>query len=204
MSHDTPRASTAPAVAETLTPAVAPLGWRNADVPYHRRERRFGPLSDFQIRNARATGRPYKLFDERGLYLFVTRKGAKSWRLKYYVKGVEQSALTFGIYPSVSAKLARARRDRALELLEEGKDPREWAKGADDRLTDVRLFEAVAREWWTARKASERWDEGYATQVMSQLERDVFRLSFPEACRPASEKPITCWAFRFASGRSTD
>lgn len=202
MSHDTPGASAAPAVAKILTPAIAPTGTPNGDGPNHRRERRFGPLSDFQIKSAKATGKGYKLSDERGLYLFVTSKGAKSWRLKYYVKGVEQSPLTFGIYPTVSAKLARARRDRALELLEQGKDPRDWDKGADDSLRDVRLFDAVARDWWAARKASERWDDRYAEQVMSQLERDVFPTKISRSPPPVDRQtksllslPVGEWPF---------
>lgn len=202
MSHDTPGASTAPDVAKTLTSAVAPTGTPNADGPDHRRERRFGPLSDFQIKGAKATGKGYKLFDERGLYLFVTAKGAKSWRLKYYVNSVEQSPLTFGIYPSVSAKLARARRDRALGLLEQGKDPRDWDKGAGDTLRDARLFDAVARDWWAARKASERWDERYANQVMSQLERDAFPVKISRSLPPGDREaesllslPIGEWPF---------
>lgn len=166
MSLDTPGTSATPTAPDSVRTALTVTRSRP------RRERRLGPLSDFQIRAAKATGKGYKLYDGSGLYLFVTAKGAKSWRLKYYVNGQEQSPLTLGLYPHVGAKLARARRDKALTLLAEGRDPREWDN--EDSLKKVRFFELVAREWWASRKVSERWDEGYAAQVMSQLERDVF------------------------------
>ena len=47
--------------------------------------------------------------DERGLHLFVTAKGAKSWRLRIYVNGVEQSPLTLGLYVVfVAGQIVRA------------------------------------------------------------------------------------------------
>jgi hypothetical protein len=36
-------------------------------------------LTDTAIRNARPKAKPYKLTDERGLYLFVTPSGGKLW-----------------------------------------------------------------------------------------------------------------------------
>jgi hypothetical protein len=36
--------------------------------------------------------KPYKLFDERGLFMLVTRAGGRLWRFKYYLGGVEEVA----------------------------------------------------------------------------------------------------------------
>ena len=42
------------------------------------------PLTDVSIRAAKATdGKPIKLFDGGGLFLFVTPAGNKVWRMKY-------------------------------------------------------------------------------------------------------------------------
>lgn len=41
-------------------------------------------LTVVQARNAKAGPKAYKLADEKGLYLFVTPKGTKSWRMKYW------------------------------------------------------------------------------------------------------------------------
>jgi hypothetical protein len=38
-------------------------------------------LKDAQCRGAKPTGKPCKLFDGGGLYLFVSPTGAKSWRI---------------------------------------------------------------------------------------------------------------------------
>ncbi|HEX4571173.1 MAG TPA: Arm DNA-binding domain-containing protein, partial [Dongiaceae bacterium] len=46
-------------------------------------------LTDRQIRAAKPLGRPYKLSDDRGLYLYVTPRGSRLWRLKYRWNGHE-------------------------------------------------------------------------------------------------------------------
>lgn len=71
--------------------------------------------------------RPYKLFDERGLFLMVTPAGGKWWRFRYRFDGKEK-LLSLGIYPDVSLKEARARRDTFPALLVDGIDPSEHAK----------------------------------------------------------------------------
>ncbi len=47
-------------------------------------------LSDTRIRAAKPTERPYKLFDERGLYLLVTPSGNRLWRLRYRMGALEK------------------------------------------------------------------------------------------------------------------
>jgi hypothetical protein len=41
------------------------------------------PLTDAAIRRATPAEKPYRLFDERGLYLEVSPSGGRWWRLKY-------------------------------------------------------------------------------------------------------------------------
>lgn len=79
-------------------------------------------LSDVQASAAKAGEKDYKLADANGLYLFVTRSGFKSWRMKYRFAGKEKR-LTFGSYPEVSLAEARARRDEARGLLRDQIDP---------------------------------------------------------------------------------
>jgi hypothetical protein len=74
------------------------------------------PLTDTAIRNAKPSGKPDKMFDERGLYLLIQPSGGKLWRLKYYYLRKEKK-LSLGRYPDVSLKLARERRDEARALL---------------------------------------------------------------------------------------
>lgn len=41
------------------------------------------PLTIAEIKNSKPREKPFKLAHEKGLYLFITRTGAKSWRFKY-------------------------------------------------------------------------------------------------------------------------
>ncbi|EJC74383.1 Integrase [Rhizobium leguminosarum bv. trifolii WSM2012] len=80
------------------------------------------PLTDVQIRNAKKSDKPYKLPDGKGLYLYISIAGGKSWRLDYAYFG-KRRTLTFGTYPTLGLAEARARRDEAKRKLLEGLDP---------------------------------------------------------------------------------
>ncbi len=130
-------------------------------------------LTDTAVKAAKPQAKPYKLSDERGLFLLVTPAGGKWWRLKYRVGGKEK-LLSLGTYPDVGLKEARARRDEARKLKAAGVDPgeaRKAEKKAAAAATDG-AFEVVAREWHT--KASSRWAPHHAADVWRSLEREVF------------------------------
>ncbi|MGO7769838.1 tyrosine-type recombinase/integrase [Rhizobium ruizarguesonis] len=80
------------------------------------------PLTDIQVRNAKADGKPRKLADANGLYLYVSAAGGKSWRLDYNFFG-KRKTLTLGGYPSLTLAEARSQRDEAKRKLAEGLDP---------------------------------------------------------------------------------
>ena len=73
-------------------------------------------LTDTECRKAKPRDRDYKLSDAQGPYLFVTKAGGKSWRMKYRYAGKEKR-LTFGPYPEVTLLEAREKRDAARRLL---------------------------------------------------------------------------------------
>ena len=102
------------------------------------------PLSDTVIRQLKLPPSPLKLFDGRGLFLLVTPEGHRRWRLKYRMHGKEK-LLALGIYPDVSLKLARDRREQARQLIAEGIDPS--AKRQAEKAARSDTFEAIAREW---------------------------------------------------------
>lgn len=79
-------------------------------------------LTDVEVRNAKAREKPYRLSDEKGMYLVVTTTGAKYWRLKYRHVGKEK-LLALGVYPETGIKDAREKRDAARKLLSTGVDP---------------------------------------------------------------------------------
>ena len=64
-------------------------------------------LNDLQCRHAKPIEKDYKLYDEKGLYLLVTKAGKKYWRFKYRYASKEK-LLALGVYPEVTYKRALA------------------------------------------------------------------------------------------------
>ena len=127
------------------------------------------PLTDTAIRNAKPRVKRYRLFDSQGLYIEVAPSGGKWWRLKYRILGKEKR-LSLGVYPEVSLKDAREKRDQARRSLSEGADPIEARKLQS--IADGTSFEAVAREWFI--KFAPGWSAGHANRILRRLENDVF------------------------------
>lgn len=107
------------------------------------------PLSDVKVRTAKPRAKPYKIFDEKGLYLLVTPTGSKWWRLRYRFDGKEK-LLSVGTYPGTTLAMARAEREKALALKERGIDPSANKKALKAATTGsaANSFEVIARQWW--------------------------------------------------------
>src|SRR3569623_1058 len=80
------------------------------------------PLTDTAVRRAKPSVKPVRMFDGGGLYLEVSPTGGKWWRFKYRYDGKEKR-LSLGVYPDVTLKEARDRRDSARKLLADQIDP---------------------------------------------------------------------------------
>lgn len=87
------------------------------------------PLNDAACKNAQIKEKQYKLADSNGLFLLVKPNGRKYWRLKYRIHQKEKM-LALGVYPEVTLKDARHKRDEARRQLAEGIDPAEIKKTA--------------------------------------------------------------------------
>jgi hypothetical protein len=79
-------------------------------------------LTDTAIKNTKPGNKPKRLSDEKGLSLLVHPKGGKYWRFKYRFEG-RQTEIALGVYPEISLKDARARRDEARKSLVNGVEP---------------------------------------------------------------------------------
>ncbi|MGC8702840.1 MAG: Arm DNA-binding domain-containing protein [Thiomonas sp.] len=104
------------------------------------------PLSDTAIRNAKPAARQYKLSDEKGLFLLVHSNGSKYWRLKYRYLGAEKT-LALGVYPEVSLRAARAKRDEARAHLADGRDPGAVKQAEKARAYALGVWAADAARW---------------------------------------------------------
>lgn len=116
-------------------------------------------LTDKKVSSAKPKEKAYSLWDGRGLYLYVTKAGAKSWRVNYHFGG-KQKTLFMGQYPAMSLADARKRRDEAMLALHDGIDPaaakQAQKKEAVRQEQEKELtFEWAATDWCKVRKAKD-------------------------------------------------
>ena len=130
------------------------------------------PLADTAIRNAKPRDKQYKMSDDRGLYVLVTKTG-KYFRFDYRFLG-KRKTLAIGVYPDVTLKAAREKRDEARRQLAEGIDPSQYKKETKAVLMDqaANSFESVAREWFA--KNRHIWTHGHSRTIIRRLELNIF------------------------------
>ncbi|MBL1264873.1 Arm DNA-binding domain-containing protein [Methylomicrobium sp. RS1] len=75
------------------------------------------PLSDINCKNAKPREKPYKLADEKGLFLLVHSNGSKYFRMKYRIDGKEKLLALGEIHPKTTLKKARTKRDEARDRI---------------------------------------------------------------------------------------
>lgn len=127
-------------------------------------------LTDTKLRNLTTPG---KHADGGGLYLEITPAGGRYWRMKYRFAGKEKR-LAFGVYPEVSIKDARTKRDAAKQALARGDDPGEIKKAAKAKAVfqAANTFKAVAEDWLTHQAG--RWEDITLKRTRASLEADVY------------------------------
>lgn len=113
-------------------------------------------LTDTFVKNVKHTGASAgdKHTDGGAMYLLVNA-GGKYWRMNYRFAD-KRKTLALGVYPAVSLAKARARRDKARELLADGIDPNtaKREEKAEQAAANVNTFKAVALEWHTMKAKS--------------------------------------------------
>jgi integrase len=132
------------------------------------------PLSDAQVKRARAEAKFVKLFDGHGLYLEIQPTGGKFWRFRYRQPSGKETTITFGPYPEVSLAEARDKRMEARRWLLEGLDPGQQRDQArrDSARASENTFRKIATEWHELKQSS--WTPAYSHNVLHRLETDVF------------------------------
>lgn len=126
-------------------------------------------LYDAELRGAKAAEKPYKLADGGGLYLLVRTNGSRLWQMGYVFAG-RTKTLSFGAYPTVGLSDARDKREAAKKMLGDGRDPG-LVKADEKRRAKVDSFEAIAREWFDAKKAG--WKTSYSARIWARIEDDI-------------------------------
>jgi len=102
-------------------------------------------LNDTRVRTVKACERPIKLSDSGGLYLLIQPHGSKLWRLAYRFGG-KQKTLAIGVYPTITLKQAREKRDEAKRLLAANMDPSTERRLEKLGASTSNTFRVVAKE----------------------------------------------------------
>ncbi len=139
-------------------------------------------LIALEVRNAKATDKPYKIPDGHGLYLYVASSGKKTWRYRFRVNHKE-STFTLGSYPQMSLEQARGARAKAREQVKNGVNPVQERRKKMQQLREIEeaeknfgktTFEYVANEWIELQGGN--WSKKHADVVYATLNHDAFPL----------------------------
>jgi len=129
--------------------------------------------TDLQAKKFKPTNKDEKPSAGKAMHLLVKPNGSKYWRMSYRFNK-KQKIYSIGVYPEVSLKEAKEKRDEARKLLSQGIDPNVQKKQA--KLTrafiNANSFEEVAREWH--QKQTPTWSDSHAKKLLSRFENDVF------------------------------
>jgi integrase len=129
------------------------------------------PLSDTAIKNTKPTDKPYKMQDEKGMYLLVHPNGGKYFRYDYRFNG-KRLTLSLGTYPTISLKEAREKRDTAIKQISDGINPSITRKIEKAGSTE-NTFKAVAEDFLMTKLKGD-WSESHHKHVKECFERDVY------------------------------
>ncbi|MEI7375421.1 integrase domain-containing protein [Dickeya chrysanthemi] len=135
------------------------------------------PLTNTEVKAARATDKELSLHDGGGLLLFVKPSGTKTWRFRYYhPQTKKRTTLTFGSYPAISLADARQMREAAKALLEKGIDPQfhQQQQREQEQAISLNTFAKVSSDWYEVKKS-----QPLAANTIKDIWRSLEKYVFP-------------------------
>ena len=129
-------------------------------------------LTAVKINSAKPAPKAYKLADSGGLFLLVQPSGAKLWRYKFRLGGVE-GLDALGSYPEVTLAQARQAHAESRRLVSQGINPVADRKQRKQALFQANLardkgsFANIAAEWSAAT------EKGLRPATLKQREREL-------------------------------
>jgi len=109
------------------------------------------PITEQVIVKAEAKKKPYRIFDEYGLFLEVRPNGKKVWRMRYSCNH-KQTIITFGEYPIINISTARQKCHDAKLMIYNGESPskhrEELVDSAAQKFAKENTFANVAESWY--------------------------------------------------------
>lgn len=119
-------------------------------------------LTDAKLKALKPSEKASTLADGGGLTLYSLPNGTKTWRYRYRYLGKPQT-MTFGQYPTMGLKEARAKHAEAIAVLATGNNPMGERK-KDKLLKSLAVansFHAVAEQWF------DHWSHGKDKKTVS-------------------------------------
>ena len=124
------------------------------------------PLSDTEIKKSKEKEKVYKLSDGQGLYLVIKTNGTKFFRFDYEIDGKRKS-MSFGVYPDISLKEARIKRDESKQLIKNCIDPIR-----EKRNQDMVTFKDITEKWLDIMK--NEWKEVTYIKAKSVITNNTY------------------------------
>ena len=139
------------------------------------------PLSDTEIRKSKPKEKDYKLGDGLGLFIVIKKNGTKMWRFDFSFNKMRKS-MSFGLYPDVTLKEAREKRELARNNIRNNINPIE-SKATNFEVTTS--FETIANKWLDIMK--DGWSASNYKKIKSNLETNAYphigKMSFEDIKR---------------------
>lgn len=130
-----------------------------------------GPLDAKRVESAKPKAQDYKMRDRDNMYLAVTKKGKKYWRMDYRHDG-KRKTLKIGTYPEVTLKQARIQCSDAKNTLQQGNDPSVLKK---QPLTDfVPTFQMVGQDWYNTKIKNSTFTKRRKDAINSYLNNELY------------------------------
>ncbi len=133
------------------------------------------PLTNTEIKQAKAKIKEYNLADGGGLALRVKPNGTKSWLFNYsrpYTK--KRANLSIGTYPDLSLAEAREKRQEYRNLLAQEIDPQEYRskQQVKNKEAHCNTLKNVAAQWLDVKKT--KVSARHAEKIWQSLELHIF------------------------------
>ena len=154
------------------------------------------PLTDNAIKAAKAQEQTYRLSDEKGLYLLIKPAGFKWWRFDYRFVGTRKT-LSLGVYPDVSLKLARQRRDEARQMIANGTDPSEIRKTEKATQSEKKKDQEKEKELERLKRTGEPLPGSFRAVSMDWIEKRLMGASKKYIQKVTNQ--LSTYAFPFVS-----
>lgn len=129
-------------------------------------------LSEKIAKEVKPTDKPQKLQHEKGLYLYVSPTGGKSWRFDFRFAD-KRYTLTLGKYPEVNFLSAQNKHLEARTKLADGINPAQHKRIAkfERQVAQNNTFDEVAKAWYDSK--AERRSAVWRTTHSLYLKRDL-------------------------------